>query len=283
MLLNITICIDFFFMGESVLSLHFLNMSTFLFDQIIFGPVWSRRLGESLGINLLPAGRKVCNFNCIYCECGLTPTGDDPDRFPSPGEVKKLLDLKLSEMKKGAEYLDSITFAGNGEPTLHPEFDHIMDETVESRNRLFPSAKIAVLSNSTHVGDTKIFNALLKADLNILKLDSAIEETLNIINCPRGNYNLSKVIDSMKLFKGKMIIQTLFVKGTRNGAWVDNTTENEVSKWIDVIRDLHPESVMIYSLARDTAVNGLEKVEAERLMDIANRLEKFGINTLVTP
>jgi wyosine [tRNA(Phe)-imidazoG37] synthetase (radical SAM superfamily) len=258
-------------------------MSTFLFDTIIFGPVWSRRLGESLGINLLPAGHKVCNFNCIYCECGLTPHTDQHHIFPSVAEVKELLDQKLAEMQKSGEYLNTITFAGNGEPTLHPQFPQIIEEAIESRNRIVPEAKIAVLSNATLIGREKIFDALIKVDLNILKLDSAIENTLKLINCPGGNYNLPSIIETLKKFKSTMIIQTLFLKGSCNGKTVDNTTEEEVSAWSSVIETIRPETVMIYSLARDTAINGLEKVSEVKLNTIAARIEKLGILTQVTP
>jgi wyosine [tRNA(Phe)-imidazoG37] synthetase (radical SAM superfamily) len=258
-------------------------MSTFLFDKIIFGPVWSRRLGESLGINLLPVSRKVCNFNCIYCECGLTLAGDQTVGFPDTGEVKERLALKLLEMKEAGEYLDSITFAGNGEPTLHPRFPQIMDDAIEIRNRIFPHANIAVLSNATRIGDKKIADALLKADLNILKLDSAFSETLRLINCPQGNYRLNDILDSLKDFNGKMIIQTLFFRGSYKGQPVDNTTEKEIHAWLSVLKQLRPESVMIYSLARDTAVLGLESISAAELQTIAERVEQAGIKTQVTP
>jgi wyosine [tRNA(Phe)-imidazoG37] synthetase (radical SAM superfamily) len=258
-------------------------MSTFLFDTVIFGPVWSRRLGESLGINLLPSGRKVCNFSCIYCECGLTPYEENDTNFPAVEKIKDLLDAKLQKMKENGDYLDSITFAGNGEPTLHPEFPEIMDETIKSRNRYFPGVKIAVLSNATLIGEKSVFNTLLRADLNILKLDSAIEETLTSINCPRGRFHLSETLDSFRQFGGKLIIQTLFLKGTCQGKIIDNTTEKEITAWLAVIEKLRPESVMIYSLARDTAVSDLQKVSPDELNAIAGRVEKAGIKTMVTP
>jgi wyosine [tRNA(Phe)-imidazoG37] synthetase (radical SAM superfamily) len=258
-------------------------MSTFLFDSIIFGPVWSRRLGESLGINLLPANKKVCTFNCVYCECGLTPAGNTSSEFPSAGEVKKILERKLHEMKENNEYLDSITFAGNGEPTLHPEFPRIMDDTIDIRNVYYPKANIAVLSNATRIDRAEIFNALLKADLNILKLDSAIEETLYSINCPGGNYNLAEIIQHLKQFHGKVIIQTLFLRGRYNGIHVDNTTEREVKAWLTALEQIHPEIVMIYSIARDTPIQGLESISREELEIIANRVSQAGIKTQVTP
>ncbi|HJZ38976.1 MAG TPA: radical SAM protein [Bacteroidales bacterium] len=258
-------------------------MSTFLFDSIIFGPVWSRRLGESLGINLLPVKRKVCNFSCIYCECGLTPVESGISGFPPAGRVKVLLTIKLEEMKRKGEYLDSITFAGNGEPTLHPEFPVILEDTLKIRDRIFPLASVTVLSNATRIGDKSIFNALLKADLNILKLDSAIEETLFQINCPAGNYNLRETIELLSSFNGKLIIQTLFFRGSYMGKRLDNTSEEEVSAWLSVLKQIRPESVMMYSLARDTAVDGLERVSHEELNAIAGRVEKSGIAVQVTP
>ena len=258
-------------------------MSTFLFDSIIFGPVWSRRLGESLGVNLLPANRKVCNFNCIYCECGLTPNETPYSEFPSREEVKKLLAARLLEMKKNGEYLNSITFAGNGEPTLHPDFAGIMSDTIEVRNTIFPEAKITVLSNATRAGISNIFDALILADLNILKLDSAIESTLLQINCPKGNFDFQDLIDSLKRFKGKVIIQTLFFRGKFMGNALDNSTGEEISAWLKVIESVRPECVMIYSLARDTPVQSLERIGIEELTAIANRVEELNIAVQVTP
>jgi wyosine [tRNA(Phe)-imidazoG37] synthetase (radical SAM superfamily) len=258
-------------------------MSTFLFDSIIFGPIWSRRLGESLGVNLLPVNRKVCNFNCIYCECGLTPNETPFSEFPTRDEVKKLLAVRLQEMKKNGEYLNSITFAGNGEPTLHPDFAEIMSDTVEVRNTFFPEAKITVLSNATRAGISNIFDSLMLADLNILKLDSAIESTLLQINCPKGNFDFQGLIDSLKRFKGRLIIQTLFFRGKFMGHSIDNSTSEEISAWLKVIESIRPECVMIYSLARDTPVQGLERIGAKELTAIASRVEELDIAVQVTP
>jgi wyosine [tRNA(Phe)-imidazoG37] synthetase (radical SAM superfamily) len=258
-------------------------MSTFLFNEIIFGPVWSRRLGESLGINLLPVGKKVCNFNCIYCECGSNPVTDMQSGFPEPQKVLELLTTKLQEMLNNGDYLDCITFAGNGEPTLHPRFPEILKESMIIRDRIFPKAKIAVLSNATLITNENIFNALIQADLNILKLDSAIAKTHKLINCPSTNYQLSKIIDILKLFHGKLIIQTLFLKGKVNGHSFDNSTDAEVKAWLGVLKEINPTSVMIYSLARDTALNGLEAIGYKKLNAIAELVEQSGIKTLVTP
>jgi wyosine [tRNA(Phe)-imidazoG37] synthetase (radical SAM superfamily) len=258
-------------------------MTTFLFDSIIFGPVWSRRLGESLGVNLLPVNSKVCNFNCIYCECGLTPSGVPSSGFPTASEVRDRLHDRLQKMKANGDYLDSITFAGNGEPTLHPEFPRIMEDAAALRNAFYPKTTLAVLSNATRIGNKRIFNALLKADLNILKLDSALEETLLAINCPNFTFSLEKTLQSMIRFQGKMIIQTMFFRGSINGTIIDNSAESEVNAWLSVLDRLHPQYVMLYSIARDTALPGLEGISAKELGSIAARVEKIGIRTVVTP
>jgi len=258
-------------------------MPTFLFESIIFGPVWSRRLGESLGINLLPVNRKVCNYNCLYCECGQTPDKTTLPGFPSRQNVKELLISRLAEMKNSGDYLDSITFAGNGEPTLHPEFSFIMEDTLKIRDTYFPKAKITVLSNATQADNPLIFDALRKVDMNILKLDSAIEDTLILINCPKGKFSFPNLIESLMQFKGRLIIQTLFFRGTYNGSAIDNSTETEILAWLKVIASLKPECVMIYSIARDTAVSGLERVGIEELTEIAARVESLGISVQVTP
>lgn len=258
-------------------------MATFLFNNVIFGPVWSRRLGESLGINLLPTGIKVCNFNCIYCECGRTPSETEQSRFPTVEEVSALLSEKLSELKSNSSYLNSITFAGNGEPTLHPEFDRMVDTVLEIRDRIVPGVSVAVLSNATRIENEGIFNSLFKVDFNILKLDSAIDETLRNINCPTGKYDLDAILDSLQRFHGKLIIQTLFLKGFCNGRYIDNTSEKEVNAWVSAIEMIRPQSVMIYSLARDTAIGDLEQVGEHDLNRIAALLEEKGISTQVTP
>ena len=259
-------------------------MATFLFDSTIFGPVISRRLGESLGINLLPNNRKVCNFNCIYCECGPTFSADIRNfNIPSRIEVKENLGFRLEHIKTKGLFIDTITFAGNGEPTLHPEFPEIIDDTIELRNIYLPDTNIAVLSNSTLTGNEKIFNALNKADLNILKLDSGYEETNRIINCPLRPFNLEKTIDNLKKFNGNLIIQTLFFKGIYNGKEVNNATVKEVTKWLQIINDIKPESVMIYTIARDTPNKGLQKIPFDDLLEISEKVEKLGIKAHISP
>jgi wyosine [tRNA(Phe)-imidazoG37] synthetase (radical SAM superfamily) len=258
-------------------------MSTFLFDKIIFGPVKSRRLGVSLGVNLMPTDSKVCSFDCIYCECGWNPKKREQKAvLPSRDEVKQKMAEKLTEMVENKELPDVITFAGNGEPTLHPEFDGIIDDTIELRDKLAPKARIAVLSNSSMLFKDSVKRALLKVEDNILKLDSAFEETVKLIDCPVGRFNLNEVVENLKSFNGKLIIQTLFVRGNHNDQRIDNATETEVSAWLKLIQEINPLQVMIYTIDRDTPAAGLEKVNIEELKQIASRVESLGIKVQVS-
>lgn len=258
-------------------------MTTFLFNEIIFGPVHSRRLGKSLGINLLPINKKICNFNCIYCECGLTPDTDDyRSGLPSPEEIEKKLIEKLNFLKDNNQKIDTITYAGNGEPTLHPDFPEIIERSVEIRNTCYPNARIAVLSNGSLVHNEKIFQALKKADQNILKLDSLFIDTVLSLNCPKGKYDLKKIIRRYKEFGKSVIIQTLFIKGMYNNKIIDNTTDKEVNAWLKVIKDIDPEMVMVYTIERDTPNSDLEKIDHMKLREIANKVEKLGIKTQIS-
>lgn len=256
-------------------------MGTFLFNSIVFGPVKSRRLGVSLGINLLPTNQKICSFDCIYCECGWTNSMATLD-YPTLSEVKQSLESKLREMMKTGEFPDVITFAGNGEPTLHPDFPSIIDITITLRDKYCPSAKIAVLSNSTLIHDTNIYNSLLKVDQNILKLDSAIPETIEILNQPVFKVEFSNLIENLKRFSGRCTIQTLFVKGTFCGKIIDNTTDVEVNTWLKAIQEIKPKDVMIYTIARETPTDTLHKIPMSILHGIARKVESLGIKTLVS-
>ena len=259
-------------------------MPTFLFDRIIFGPVKSRRLGVSLGINLLPARIKVCNFNCIYCECGWTlDNSKEKSSLPKRYEISKALELKLSEMKAKNNPLDVITFAGNGEPTLHPDFPGVVDDTIDLRNRYFPEARIAVLSNSTTITIPSIREALLKVDQNILKLDSGFDLTVRVHNQPRVNIKVAELITNLKRFNGQLIIQTLFLRGTHNGKAIDNTTPEEIEAWIKAVEMIKPYEVMIYTISRDTPESSLlEKVPLTELKRIATMVNRLGIKTSVS-
>ena len=258
-------------------------MSTFLFDQIIFGPVKSRRLGLSLGVNLMPTDSKVCSFDCIYCECGWTPKKREQKAIlPTRGMVRQKLEEKLTEMGESNELPDVITFAGNGEPTLHPEFEGIIDDTIELRDRLTPKARIAVLSNATMLYKPPVVRALQKVEDNIQKLDSAFEETIRKIDCPTSRFKLSDVVENLKAFNGKVIIQTLFLRGNHQGEPIDNTTEAELSAWLKLVAEIKPSQVMIYTIDRDTPATGLEKVKLEELQQIADRVNKIGFKVQVS-
>jgi len=258
-------------------------MATFLFDKIIFGPVKSRRLGVSLGVNLLPTNVKVCSFDCIYCECGLTPKkSTEKGTLPTREEVRQKLDEKLQEMSARNQPPDVITFAGNGEPTLHREFAGIIDDTIELRNKWTPEARIAVLSNAGMLHKKDVFEALLKVEDNIQKLDSAYPETVELLDCPRGNFSLEKVVSQLKKFEGNVIIQTMFVKGSFKSNVIDNTTDKEVWAWIELLKIINPSQVMIYTIARDTPIDTLEKIPLEKLNEIASRVEKNGFKVQVS-
>jgi wyosine [tRNA(Phe)-imidazoG37] synthetase (radical SAM superfamily) len=259
-------------------------MATFLFDEIIFGPVKSRRLGVSLGINLLPVRKKICNFNCIYCECGWTgDTEKGLGQLPDRKQVYEALDHKLFEMKAKRISPDVITYAGNGEPTLHPDFPGIIDDSIILRDKYFPKAEIAVLSNSTTITNPLIKAALLKADKNILKLDSSFDATVKIHNKPKININVDELINNLAGFRGKLIIQTLFLRGIYEGVVVDNTTPEEIKGWLKAIERIAPSEVMIYTISRDTPEGAqLNKVPVRELKEIAALVEKLGIRTQVS-
>ncbi len=259
-------------------------MATFLFDEIVFGPVRSRRLGISLGINLLPTNHKLCNFNCLYCECGWSNEKiENLNTLPSLKLFYQKLEDSLSEMYLANKKLDAITFAGNGEPTLHPEFDKIIDATIELRQKYFPDTKITVLSNATLIANERIFNALQKVEQSVLKLDSAILETIKLLNSPPENYALDNLIDNFLRFKGNFVLQTMFIKGEYNGQKFDNTSELEVSKWIEIVNIIRPKLVMIYTIARDTPAKNIIKIQEEMLERIAEKVREIGIAVSVTP
>ena len=259
-------------------------MPTFLFDSIVFGPVNSRRLGISLGINLLPVTRKVCSFNCIYCECGWTPGKPEPgELLPSRHEVYEALRNKLSEMKDQGKAPDVITYAGNGEPTLHPDFAGIIDDSLALRDEFFPDAKVSVLSNGSMLRRKSVREALKKVDQNMLKLDSALADTVRQLNQPHVKTDLGKFEDYAREFDGRFIIQTLFVRGECDGQTVDNTTEEEITAWLQAIARLRPQQVMIYTIHRDTPLgNNLRKVPVNELNAIARRVNRLGIATSVS-
>jgi len=258
-------------------------MATFLFNDVIFGPVKSRRLGVSLGINLLPINNKLCNFNCIYCECGLSNiVPDEKSSLYSRSQIYLELEKTLRSFRNEGKPIDAITFAGNGEPTLHPEFSKIIDDTILLRNSFYPQAKIAVLSNATLIGRSSVKEALMKVDNNILKLDSAFEDTIKKINCPAANFSLLKLIEDLKQFSSNLTLQTLFLRGDYNGFYFDNSSELEVEELLNIYSELNPKLVMIYTIARDTPISSLEKIGISRLNEIATKIEKIGLKVQIS-
>ena len=256
-------------------------MATFLFNDLIFGPVASRRLGMSLGINLLPTDNKYCTFNCIYCECGWTEMQGRSIRLPSREAVKKNLETKLQSLYGTKMEPDAITFAGNGEPTIHPAFAGIIDDTIKIRNRFAPKAKISVLSNASQLHKPRVKEALKKVDKNIQKLDAGTESTFQKINQPQGNLTLTQIVDKLLAFDGKLILQTLFLRGIYKGFPINNTTPEEVEAWLSIVEKVNPEYVMIYPIDRDTPAAGLEKISRNELNRIAQKVKQKGIKTEV--
>ncbi|MBR5206796.1 MAG: radical SAM protein [Alistipes sp.] len=250
---------------------------TSLYDNIIFGPIRSRRLGLSLGVNLLPIESKLCSFDCIYCECGWNADHPGQRRFNSREDVRTMLDATLARMVAEGTPPDVITFAGNGEPTMHPDFENIIEDTLALRDKHAPEAKVSVLSNATQIHREDVRRALLRVDNNILKLDSAFDATVQLVNKPQGNYTVARTVELLKMFGGKLIVQTMFLRGEYLGQRVDNTTEEEVSAWLKLVAEIAPKQVMVYSLDRDTPCQTLEKVEKDELRAIAERVEALGI------
>ena len=254
-------------------------MSTIIYPSPIFGPVRSRRLGVSLGVNLMPADGKVCTFDCVYCECGFNADNRPTLPRPTREQVAATLEDKLNEMASGCELPDVITFAGNGEPTAHPRFAEIVDDTLRLRDQYCPNAKVSVLSNSTFIHRPEVRAALMKVDNNILKLDTVDPTYINNVDRPtQKEYNVENVIKYMKEFRGHIIIQTMFMKGTLdNGFSVDNTCEEYLAQWLEAIRLIAPSEVMIYTIDRETPDHNLQKASRETLNAIRDRVAAMGI------
>ncbi len=248
-------------------------MQTVLFHETIFGPIHSRRLGSSLGVNLSPTDGKVCSFDCLYCEAGYNAQGPGKSGLPDKNNVARMLEAKLKELKNSGSPLDVITFSGNGEPTMHPDFAEIIDSTIALRDKYFPDVKISVLSNSTRLGNPDVVNALHKVDNNILKLDSAIAETVSLLDRPVGkNYDIKDVINQLSAFGKQAIIQTMITRGSHNGIEIDNSTDNEINALVEAYKAIRPGSIMIYSVDRPTPEKSLQRVSREELDRIASRI-----------
>ena len=252
-------------------------MSTIIYPSPIFGPVHSRRLGISLGINLQPGDGKVCSFDCIYCECGFNKDHRPAQPRPTRQEVSAKLEAKLLEMHAEGQLPDVLTFAGNGEPTCHPQFADIIGDTIQLRDQYCPQAKVSVLSNSTMIHRPEVHDALMRADNNILKLDTVDPIYINKVDRPNGAYDVNAIIERMKDFHGHLIIQTMFMRGEYNGESVDNTGEEFVGSWLSAVKDIKPQQVMVYTIDRETPAQGLEKASREQLDAIRDRVIAAGI------
>lgn len=246
-------------------------------EEIVFGPIHSRRLGSSLGINLLPEKGKICNFDCIYCECGWNKDGRGDTKLPDAEHLRSSLEKKLIECSSKGIGIDSITFSGDGEPTLNPDFPEIIDITLELRDRYYPTAKVSVLSNATRAGRPEIFKALRKVDNPILKLDAPTDELVKKINQPQGEYHVTDVVESLRLFKGEFTLQTMFLRSKD----FDSSSPEVLDGWLEIVKELRPREVMVYTLDRATPAEGLEKFTVEEMEELTKPLRECGIKVQV--
>ena len=249
-------------------------MSTVIYPSPIFGPIHSRRLGLSLGINLLPADGKVCSFDCVYCECGFNEDHRPQQPLPTREEVATALERKLQQMQEDGQMPDVLTFAGNGEPTCHPHFAEIIDDTIRLRDQYCPQAKVSVLSNSTMIHRQAVHDALMRVDNNILKLDTVDIDFIRQVDHPNGTYDVNAIMERMKAFDGHIIIQTMFLKGPG----IDNTTDHYVAPWLEAVKAIKPQQVMIYTIDRETPDQSLRKATHEELDAIRDRVIAAGIS-----
>lgn len=247
----------------------------------IFGPIHSRRLGISLGINLLPADGKCCSFDCIYCECGLNKDFVPKKKMPTREAVREALEAQLQKMQAEGPTPDVFTFAGNGEPTLNPQFPEIIEDTLALRNKYFPNAKVSVLTNATQITRPAVFEALCRVDNNICKLDTISPSYISLIDQPHKGYDVTHIIERLIAFGNRCIIQTMFMNGEYQGKSVSNVTDDFVSPWLDTIKQISPREVMIYTIDRDTPVTGLTKATHEELDSIADRVRQLGFECKV--
>ena len=231
------------------------------FDDIVFGPIFSRRLGSSLGVNILPTVGKLCNFDCVYCECGWNKDGKSDGRLPHLEEVEAALEEKMSRAAADGVPVDSITFSGNGEPTVNPDFPQIVDATLRLRDKYFPKAKVSVLSNAVLVGRKDIAEALKKVDNPILKIDASSDELVGKINKPVGTYRLADIVEALKGFEGNFVLQTMFLRSPE----FDTTSQEALEGWMNIVREVRPREIMVYTIDRETPDKSLEKYTVEEM------------------
>lgn len=243
-------------------------------EDTVFGPIFSRRLGSSLGINLLPVDGKICTFDCIYCECGWNKDGRGDTRLPEASEVHEALETKLKQLATEGTPVDSITFSGDGESTIHPGFPQIIDDTLQLRDRYYPKAKVSVLSNATQVHRPEIFAALCKVDNPIMKIDAPTNALAEKINHPAPGYDVNRVVEALKQFKGDFVLQTMFLKSKD----FDSSSPEVLNGWMDIVRLLKPREVMAYTIDRPTPEEGLQKFTVEEMRAMLEPLIKEGFN-----
>lgn len=241
-------------------------------EEVVFGPIKSRRLGWSLGINLLPTKGKICNFDCIYCECGWNADGRDDTKLPSAAEVRSALEAKLADILLEGTQVDSITFSGDGEPTLNPDFARIIDDTIALRDIYCPQAKVSVLTNATKLLSDTVFMALRKVDAPILKLDAPTDERARKINGALPSFRVDDVVKGMKRFEGDFILQTMFLKSDD----FDSLEPQMLAKWMDIVREIRPRLIMAYTIARPTPQSGLSAYSAAQIREALKPLEDEG-------
>jgi len=249
-----------------------------LFGSIIYGPIHSRRLGTSLGVELMPLDHKLCTFNCVYCECGWNTPVSHP-KLPTREEVRIALEARL---KEGLQ-LDVITFSGNGEPTLHPDFLGIIEDTCALRDRYCPNAKVSVLSNSTQLGRPDVVQALRLCDNRILKLDAATDTMMRRIDLPvNKDLTVVQIMEWLVQFDGDFTLQTCFLRGEHNGELIDNTTQEELTAWYHAVNQLRPKQIMIYVIDRKTPEENLSKISRTEMENIAAPLIEKGYNVSIS-
>ena len=244
-------------------------------ETTVFGPIFSRRLGSSLGINLLPQQGKVCNFDCVYCECGWNKDGLEDRVLPTAEDVQRALQARLDECAAAGTPIDSITFSGDGEPTLNPQFPAIIDLTLALRDRYYPAARVSVLSNATRIGHPGVFEALQKVDNPILKLDAPTDELAALVNKPAGEYHVAQVVGQLARFRGNFVLQTMFLRGPswESAQWVDD--------WMDLVRQLRPREIMVYTIDRATPMKGLGKYTVEEMRRLVQPLIDEGFSVQI--
>lgn len=238
------------------------------FDDIVFGPIFSRRLGSSLGVNILPSKGKLCNFDCVYCECGWNKDGIAERVFPTLADIEQALETKMSALAAEGRSVDSITFSGNGEPTMHPDFPKIIDITLRCRDRYFPNAKVSVLSNAVLVGRPSVAEALKRVDNPILKIDASTDALVQKINKPVGQYRLEAVVEALKGFNGDFILQTMFLRSPD----FDTASPGALSGWMEIVREIRPREIMVYTIDRETPDKSLGKYTVEEMTEFVRPL-----------